>query len=66
MDRVAVVLEVQRAGLLFILLLETSRGRLQRELVVDHEPVVFDRGGYNYAGQVKALAEAARSEGLTF
>ena len=28
--------------------------------------VVFDRGGYNYAGQVKALAEAAREAGLTF
>ena len=28
--------------------------------------VVFDRGGYNYAGQVKALAESARAEGLTF
>ena len=28
--------------------------------------IVFDRGGYNYAGQVKALAESARSEGLTF
>lgn len=28
--------------------------------------VVFDRGGYLYAGQVKALAEAAREAGLTF
>lgn len=28
--------------------------------------VVFDRGGYQYAGQVKALAEAAREAGLTF
>lgn len=28
--------------------------------------VVFDRGGYNYAGQVKALAESARAQGLTF
>ena len=27
---------------------------------------VFDRGGYLYAGQVKALAEAAREAGLTF
>lgn len=28
--------------------------------------VVFDRGGYNYGGQVKALADAAREAGLAF
>jgi len=27
---------------------------------------VFDRGGYRYGGQVKALADAAREAGLTF
>ena len=28
--------------------------------------VVFDRGGFIYTGQVKALAEAARAAGLKF
>lgn len=28
--------------------------------------VVFDRGGFNYTGTIKAFADAARAAGLTF
>lgn len=38
--------------------------KLAKELGVSH--VVFDRGGYQYHGQVKAIAEGARAGGLKF
>lgn len=43
-------------------------GKLVAERAQDKgvKAVVFDRGGYQYHGRVKALAEAARQAGLEF
>jgi large subunit ribosomal protein L18 len=38
----------------------------ERAKAVGVEQVVFDRGGYQYHGRVKALADGAREGGLSF
>ena len=38
----------------------------KKALAADIKEVVFDRGGFIYAGKIQALAEAAREAGLTF
>lgn len=46
----------------------TSLGSAAAALAIENkiEQVVFDRGGAQYHGKVKALADAARSGGLKF
>jgi large subunit ribosomal protein L18 len=51
---------------------KTEQARLVGELVAKRaqskgiKQVVLDRGGFRYAGRVKALAEGARKQGLEF
>jgi large subunit ribosomal protein L18 len=46
----------------------TAIGKLVAERAKEKgiQKVVFDRGGYQYHGRIKALADAARTAGLEF
>ena len=45
---------------------EVGKALAERAKSAGIETAVFDRGGYQYHGRVKALAEAAREAGLAF
>jgi large subunit ribosomal protein L18 len=45
---------------------EVGKLLAQRAQAVGVESAVFDRGGYQYHGRVKALADGAREAGLNF
>ena len=45
---------------------EVGTAIAKRAIDKGYKSVVFDRGGYLYHGRIKALAEAAREEGLEF
>lgn len=45
---------------------ETGKEIAKMAKVKKINKVVFDRGGFKYAGRIKALAEGAREEGLKF
>lgn len=45
---------------------EVGRLLAERSLQAGVDTVVFDRGGYRFGGRVKALADAARADGLGF
>jgi large subunit ribosomal protein L18 len=45
---------------------EVGRLVAERAVKAGVQTVVFDRGGYQYHGRVKALADAAREAGLEF
>ena len=43
-----------------------GRAIAERAKALQLSQVVFDRGGFAYAGRVKAVADAARADGLEF
>lgn len=58
--------EIKTKGKKSQLAAEVGKLAAERALALGIKKVVFDRGGYQYHGRVKELAEAARSAGLEF
>lgn len=46
--------------------IQVGQAVAERAIAQNISQVVFDRGGFNYHGKVKALADAAREKGLKF
>ncbi|HEX2792259.1 MAG TPA: 50S ribosomal protein L18, partial [Candidatus Paceibacterota bacterium] len=53
-------------GSLSVQSLAVGKAIAEKAKALGIDAVVFDRGGYAYAGQIKALADSARASGLTF
>lgn len=58
--------EVKTKGKKTQIAAEVGKLAAQKALALGIKKVVFDRGGYQYHGRVKELAEAARAAGLEF
>lgn len=58
--------ELKSKGTKKALSVEVGKLAATKAIAVGIKKVVFDRGGYQYHGRVKELAEAARAAGLEF
>jgi large subunit ribosomal protein L18 len=58
--------ELKSKGTKTKLAAEVGKLAASKALAAGIKKVVFDRGGYQYHGRVKELAEAARAAGLEF